>query len=133
MWQRTAFGVALVVALTAVAAADGVRDAGSKIRGDYWGGNTGWRSASPNVVYMSPAPITAPAPIVNVAPPAAPVITAPAPAMAPPMTAQSQAERRSFSYQPQPTQSFAPAPMRAPARAPQYLLPKTDPRKYEVR
>jgi hypothetical protein len=135
---------ALVVGLNGgLAMAQGFRDAGAKIRGEF---GTGFYSTptTPNGYYRS-------APVYQWTP--APQMVQPAPVMMPaaPQVAQIPGERRSYSVepstgaQPQSTQqparivrrySYEPAPVyRAPARQnrasmPSYLLPKADPHRY---
>lgn len=86
---------ALVLAVSAsVMAVDPVRDAGSKIRGEWLGAPPVAATMNQGFVYRaySVAP-SAPAPVAQAAP-------APAPA---PQVAQSNGAVRSYSYQPAPT------------------------------
>lgn len=94
--MRYSMGIAgaLVLAMSAsVLAVDAVRDAGSKVRGDWLGAAPAAASLNQGYVYRaySTAP-SAPAPVMQAAP-------APAPA---PQVAQSNNQVRSFSYQPAP-------------------------------
>ena len=137
---------ALVVGLNGgLTMAQGFRDAGAKIRGEFGTGFYSTPSMPNGYNYSAPVYQSTPAPqMVQSAP-----VVMPAPAA--PQVAQTPTDRRSYSVEPspsaapqsaqQPTQvirrySYEPAPVyRAPARQnrasmPSYLLPKADPHRY---
>ena len=147
--------VAMVLSVAALAQADGVRDAGNKMRGDYehvFGQNNNNYSYS----YAAPrfaAPAQAPAAVAEApnarrsfsaddgaaqpananqgcgsaaAAPAAPAPTAQAPTAQGPTTAA-----RRFSYEPT-TTTYSAAPVYRTSPTPQYLMPKSDPNKFRV-
>jgi hypothetical protein len=93
------FAGALLLAMsTSLMAVDAVRDAGSKVRGEWLGAPAASVNVNQGFVYRaySVAP-SAPAPVMQAAP-------APAPA---PQVAQSNGAVRSFSYAPAPTTVYS--------------------------
>ncbi len=89
---------ALLLAMSATLHADGMRDAGSKIRGDWWGVGQS-NTTSSNTLTMNRSYSVAPSTAVQSAP-APTVVAQAAPAPAPVAQAQGNTAVRSFSYQP---------------------------------
>ena len=135
-------GAGIVASTAAIAVADGIRDAGSKIRGDF--GNSqatmrrsgsAYRMATPAATALAPAQIEGRSfsfePSQTATQPGPANLNNPRPSTA--TTRQPARANRSFSYEPG-LETFR-SPTRGPARSPSpaYLLPKTDPGKYSGR
>lgn len=138
-YKRLMLMTAVVTLLASSAMAQGFRDAGAKMRGEF-GGTPRQSVAAPMYRYSAPVVVqrqTAPPAVAQTptqrrnysyepAQQAAPCHPAPS---APPQ-AQPQAPRRSYSYEPAAPTYRAPAPGPRRSAPPSYLLPKTDPRRY---
>jgi hypothetical protein len=143
----------LVFAASSLVQADGVRDAGNKLRGDYEHvfsqQNTNYTNYSNAPVYRAPATTAQgearrsfSAEGGQQAPAAQPVQSAPCgaavtPAPAPAATAQAPAQgARRYSYEPSVNNmnngNNYYSGRRAMSTTPQYLLPKSDPNKFRV-
>jgi hypothetical protein len=142
----TMFAVAGLGALAASAALADVRDAAAKVRGNN-GDATQWEMPGEVTYYRSEPAYVRTAPAATAQSPeaqrsfsyqpaqpraAAPATRAPQ-ATAPQATARGSQSVRAYSYEPDSGVRYYSAPRRRGSGTPTYLLPKTDPRKFDAR